>query len=130
MGVLLHLRNELPSSFLLIYNTLLLPCLSYGYIMLGFMHCSYINKIFTIQKRHYLYLTNLLSYISFRNLGMLCVLPTYPLSCSCFNNIIICSLAYMYIDSSWQINITPMILVIPNLLDEFFSNSIFFLIPF
>ena len=54
VGVLLHLSKELSYNILiLIYNTILLPYLTYCCIIWGFTYQTYINKIFTIQKRQY-----------------------------------------------------------------------------
>ena len=52
VGVLSHLSKELSYNILiLIYNTILLPYLTYCCITWGFTYKTYINKIFTIQKR-------------------------------------------------------------------------------
>ena len=48
VGVLLRLSNELSYILILIYNTILLPYLTYCCIIWGFTHQTYINKIFTI----------------------------------------------------------------------------------
>ena len=52
VGVLLRLSKELSYYILiLIYNTMLLPYLTYCCITWGFTYQTYIDKIFTIQKR-------------------------------------------------------------------------------
>ena len=52
VGVLSRLIKELSYNILiLIYNTILLPYLTYCCITLGFTYQTYINKIFTIQKK-------------------------------------------------------------------------------
>ena len=52
VGVLLHLSKELPYNILIIiYNTILLPYLTYCCITWGFTYQTYINKIFTISKK-------------------------------------------------------------------------------
>ena len=54
VGVLSHLSKELSYNILiLIYNTILLPYLTYCCITWGFTYQTYINKIFTIKKRQY-----------------------------------------------------------------------------
>ena len=51
VGVRLRLSKELSYNILiLIYNTMLLPYLTYCCITWGFTYEAYINKIFTIQK--------------------------------------------------------------------------------
>ena len=51
VGVLSRLSKELSHNILiLIYNTILLPYLTYCCITWGFTYQTYINKIFTIQK--------------------------------------------------------------------------------
>ena len=52
VGVLSRLSKELSYNILiLIYNTILLPYLTYCCITWGFTYQTYINKIFTIQKK-------------------------------------------------------------------------------
>ena len=52
VGVLSRLSKELSYNILiLIYNTILMPYLTYCCITWGFTYQTYINKIFTIQKR-------------------------------------------------------------------------------
>ena len=52
VGAPLRLSKELSYNILiLIYNTILLPYLTYCCITWGFTYQTYINKIFTIQKR-------------------------------------------------------------------------------
>ena len=54
VGVLLRLSKELSYNIMiLIYNTILLPYLTYSCITWGFTYQTYINKIFTIPKRLY-----------------------------------------------------------------------------
>ena len=54
VGVLLSLSKELSYNILiLIYNTILLPYLTYCCIIWGFTYETYVDKIFTIQKRKY-----------------------------------------------------------------------------
>ena len=54
VGVLSRLSKELSYNILiLIYNTILLPYLTYCCITWGFTNKTYINKILTIQKRQY-----------------------------------------------------------------------------
>ena len=54
VGVLSRLSKELSYNILiLIYNTILLPYLTYCCITWGFIYQAYINKIFTIQKMQY-----------------------------------------------------------------------------
>ena len=51
VGVLLRLRKELSCNIMiLIYNTILLPYLTYCCITWGFTYQTYINKIFAIKK--------------------------------------------------------------------------------
>ena len=52
VGVLSRLSRELSYNILiLIYNTILLPYLAHCCITSGFTYQTYINKIFTIQKK-------------------------------------------------------------------------------
>ena len=52
VGVLLRLSKELSYNILiLIYNTIILPYLTYCCITWGITYKTYINKLFTIQKR-------------------------------------------------------------------------------
>ena len=54
VGVLLHLSKEFSYNVLiLIYNTILLPYLTYCCITWGYTYQTYINKTLTIQKRQY-----------------------------------------------------------------------------
>ena len=54
VGVLLRFSKELSCNILiLIYNSILLPHLTYCCITWGFTYQTFINKIFTIQKRQY-----------------------------------------------------------------------------
>ena len=56
VGVLLRLSKELSHNILiLIYNTILLPYLTYCCIIWGFTYQTYINKILTIQKNMHNY---------------------------------------------------------------------------
>ena len=52
VGVLLRLSKELSYNILfLIYNTILLPYLTYCCITWGFTHQTYVNKILAIQEK-------------------------------------------------------------------------------
>ena len=52
IGILSHLRNELPSKMqLLIYNYLILPYPIYCCNIWGFTYQTHITKVFTIQKK-------------------------------------------------------------------------------
>ena len=53
VGVLLRLSKELSYILMLIYNTIFLLYLTYCCIIWGFTYETYINKIFTIQKRQH-----------------------------------------------------------------------------
>ena len=54
VGVLSRLSKELSYNIMiLIYSTILLPYLTYCRITWGFTYQTYINKIFTIQKRQF-----------------------------------------------------------------------------
>ena len=49
-GVLLRLSKELSYILILIYNTILLPYLTYCCIIWGFTYQTYLDEIFTIKK--------------------------------------------------------------------------------
>ena len=54
VGVLSRLSKELSYNILiLIYNTILMPYLTYCCIIWGFTYQTYIDNILTIQKRQY-----------------------------------------------------------------------------
>ena len=60
VGVLSSLRNELPHKILLlIYNTLILPHLTYFCIIWGLTYNSHINPIFTTHKKALRIISNL-----------------------------------------------------------------------
>ena len=76
LGVISHLRNGLPHKILLlIYNTFILPYLTYCCIIWGLTYNTYINKIFTNQKKALRIISNLPTYCHtspiFKNLGLL-----------------------------------------------------------
>ena len=52
IGILSRLRHFIPSHvLLLLYNSLILPHLSYGILLWGNTHKSSINRLFILQKR-------------------------------------------------------------------------------